>query len=206
MCIRGGVYVRGFHKMLKCILLLILAWSLRGVGKTIGTPYFIVELARETIPYWSVPAIIFFIGALISFATGTSWGTFAIMMPIAIPMAVHLDAPLYVTIAAVLSGGLFGDHCSPISDTTILAATGADCSLIDHVKTQIPYALICAGVSVAGYRIAGYFARYSVTGIRVAGLTVTFLTAPTTRVLKVANLNLEQVESLAAVSNKDIST
>lgn len=201
----GGIkmYIRGFHKMLECILILILAWSLSAVGKTIGTPYFIVELARETIPYWSVPAIIFFIGALISFATGTSWGTFAIMMPIAIPMAVHLDAPLYVTIAAVLSGGLFGDHCSPISDTTILAATGADCSLIDHVKTQIPYALICAGVSVAGYLIAGYFASYAVTGICVAGLIVTFIIAAKTRGIKVENLNLEQVEALAAAENKD---
>ena len=197
------MYIKGFHKMLECILILILAWSLSAVGKNIGTPNFIVELARETVPYWSVPAIIFFIGALISFATGTSWGTFAIMMPIAIPMAVHLDAPLYVTIAAVLSGGLFGDHCSPISDTTILASTGADCSLIDHTKTQLPYAVRCASVSVVGYLIAGYFASYAVTGICVAAMIAVFIIASKIRGIKVENLTMEQVEALSAAEGKE---
>ncbi|UQZ89418.1 sodium:proton exchanger [Deltaproteobacteria bacterium Smac51] len=193
-------YIRGFHKMLECILILILAWSLGAVGKAIGTPDFIVMMARETVPYWSVPAIIFFIGALISFATGTSWGTFAIMMPIAIPMAIHLDAPLYVSIAAVLSGGLFGDHCSPISDTTILASTGADCSLIDHIKTQLPYALLCAGVSVAGYLIAGYFASTIVTALCIIAMVIVFIIASKLRGTKVENLSIKEVEALAAES------
>ena len=80
--------------------------------------------------------------SLISFATGTSWGTFSIMIPIAVPMAVGLDANVALAIGAVISGGVFGDHCSPISDTTIISSLASDCDVIEHVKTQLPYALI----------------------------------------------------------------
>lgn len=91
----------------------------------------------------------------ISFATGSSWGTFAIMMPLALPAAVAVDAPLYVCIGAVLSGGLFGDHSSPISETTILSATGAGCDPFQHFHTQFPYALGNGALCVAGYLAAG---------------------------------------------------
>jgi Na+/H+ antiporter NhaC len=102
-----------------------------------------------------VPVLIFVTGAAISFATGSSWGTFAILMPVAIPMAVALGAPVHVTIGAVLSGGIFGDHCSPISDTTILSSMGAACDHIDHVKTQLPYAITVALACAITYGVAG---------------------------------------------------
>lgn len=190
------IYFKGYGKMFECIVILILAWSLSSVGKAIGTPDFIVNMAKGTIPSWSIPAIIFVIGALISFATGTSWGTFAIMMPIAIPMAYHLDAPLYVCIAAVLSGGLFGDHCSPISDTTILAATGSNCSLLDHVKTQFPYALLCASVSIVGYLFAGFFDSVVITFACMIAITIVYGVAAKIWGVKIDNLTLADIEGM----------
>ncbi len=181
------LYIRGCGKMFDCIVVLILAWSLSAIGRKIGTPDFIVMLARDTVPAWAVPAIIFCIGALISFATGTSWGTFGIMMPIAIPMALQLGAPLSVCIGAVLSGGLFGDHCSPISDTTILSSSGADCSLIDHVKTQLPYAILCAVISVGGYLVAGYYESEIITLGCIVLLVAAFAVASRIRGIRIAN-------------------
>jgi Na+/H+ antiporter NhaC len=97
----------------------------------------------------------FLLAAIISFATGSSWGTFAIMMPLVIPTSVAIDAPLLVAIGAVLSGGLFGDHCSPISETTILSSTGAACNQYEHFKTQLPYALLNGAIALASFIIAG---------------------------------------------------
>jgi Na+/H+ antiporter NhaC len=90
---------------------------------------------------------IFILGAIIAFATGTSWGTFSIMLPIAVPLAVGLDAPVALCMGAVISGGVFGDHCSPISDTTIISAMASGCEVGEHVQTQLPYALISAGIA-----------------------------------------------------------
>lgn len=190
------MYIKGCGKMFECIVILVLAWSLGSVGKAIGTSEYIVMMARGNVPFWAIPAIIFCIGALMSFATGTSWGTFAIMMPIAIPMAIQLGAPLYVCIAAVLSGGLFGDHCSPISDTTILASTGAGCSLLDHVKTQMPYAGICAAVSLVGYLVAGAFDSIIVTGCCVVGMIAFYMAASKLRGIKVENLTINQINEI----------
>lgn len=103
-----------------------------------------------------VPAAIFIFGAFVSFSTGSSWGTFAIMMPLAIPMAHAFGIPYAIAVGAVLSGGLFGDHCSPISDTTILSSTGAECNLVDHVKTQLPYACVNGVIAFAAFIFAGY--------------------------------------------------
>ena len=100
-------------------------------------------------------AVIFLFGAFVSFATGSSWGTFAIMMPLAIPMAYAFNIPFAIAVGAVLSGGLFGDHCSPISDTTILSSTGAECDLVEHVKTQLPYALVNGVIAFVCYLVAG---------------------------------------------------
>ena len=109
----------------------------------LGTADFIVEtMQRMQFSPVLVPAFIFLFGAFVSFATGSSWGTFTIMMPLAIPMAHAFSIPYAVATGAVLSGGLFGDHCSPISDTTILSSTGAECDLVEHVKTQLPYAVV----------------------------------------------------------------
>jgi len=101
--------------------------------------------------------LIFVIAALISFSTGTSWGTFSIMIPIALPMAAVLDAHIPLVIAAVISGGVFGDHCSPISDTTIISAMAADCETIEHVRTQLPYALLSGAISLGLFISFGFF-------------------------------------------------
>jgi Na+/H+ antiporter NhaC len=104
-----------------------------------------------------LPALIFILGAVISLATGSSWGTFAILMALAIPVAHNIGAPMYLTIAAVLSGGLFGDHTSPISDTTVLASIGADCPHIDHVTTQFYYAAVIGSVAFLAFLVTGFY-------------------------------------------------
>ena len=150
-----SIYINGMQKMVYVSITLVLAWSLGATIKNLGTANYIIQLLSGNVPVALIPAILFILGACVSFATGSSWGTFAIMMPLAIPMAVSLDASIYVCIGAVLSGGLFGDHCSPISDTTILSSTGAGCDLVDHVKTQLPYALLNGGITLVGFLIAG---------------------------------------------------
>lgn len=150
-----SIYIQGMQKMMTVSIILVLAWALGSVGKALGTGNYIVEISQGNVPAWAVPALAFVIGAIVSFSTGSAWGTFAIMLPLVIPMAHLLGAPMYVSIGAVLSGGLFGDHCSPISDTTILSSTGAGCDHIDHVKTQLPYALLNGGVSLVAYVIGG---------------------------------------------------
>lgn len=150
------MYMDGTKEVIFILMILVLAWSLGAVCKSLGTAKFIVSLADGSIPGWAVPFLIFVTGSAISFATGSSWGTFAILMPLAIPMSHALGAPMYASIGAVLSGGLFGDHCSPISDTTVLSSMGAACDHIDHVKTQLPYALTVALASAVCYLIAGF--------------------------------------------------
>ncbi|MDS9473122.1 Na+/H+ antiporter NhaC family protein [Sporosarcina pasteurii] len=149
------IYTTGMQKMVYVALTLVLAWSLGNVIKEMGTAQFIIEVMRGNVPPFIIPAILFIVGIVISIASGTSWGTFAIMLPLAIPMAVGLDAHMLVCIGAVLSGGVLGDHCSPISDTTILASTGAGADHIDHVKTQFPYALLNASIAFIGFIVAG---------------------------------------------------
>ncbi|MDV2684401.1 Na+/H+ antiporter NhaC family protein [Alkalihalophilus lindianensis] len=149
------IYLSGMQKMMYVAITLVLAWALGTVLSEMGTALYIVEIMEGNVPGYIVPAILFIAGALMSFATGSSWGTYAIMIPLAIPMAVGLDAHMLVCIGAVLSGGMFGDHCSPISDTTVLSSTGAGCDHIDHVKTQIPYAVLNASVALVAYIIAG---------------------------------------------------
>ena len=150
-----SIYTTGMQKMVYVAVTLVLAWSLGKVINEMGTANFIVEAMQGNVPAFIIPAILFLVGAGMALASGTSWGTFAIMLPIAIPMAVALDAHLLVCIGAVLSGGIFGDHCSPISDTTILSSTGAGADHIDHVKTQFPYALLNASIAFVGFIVAG---------------------------------------------------
>lgn len=150
------IYVDGMKGMNDVAITLILAWTLGAIIKQLGTADYIIQLMQNSnVPAVLVPAITFLFGACVSFSTGSSWGTFAIMMPLAIPMAYAFDIPVYISIGAVLSGGLFGDHCSPISDTTILSSTGAGCDLVDHVRTQLPYALTNGMIALIGYLIAG---------------------------------------------------
>ena len=172
-----GMYMQGAREMMFILMILVLAWSLGSVCKAVGTAGYIVNLAKGSVPGWAVPALLFVTGALVSFATGSSWGTFAILIPLAVPMAHGLEAPILVSIGAVLSGGLFGDHCSPISDTTILSSMGAACDHLDHVKTQLPYAVTVALASLGAYVVAGIFPHPAVLALSlglVAALLVVF--------------------------------
>lgn len=152
-------FMAGAKSVFAALVILVLAWSLSAVTGELGADSYLVGLVTASkVPYQILPLIIFFIACLMSFAMGTSWGTMGIVTPLAIPVA-HAIAPhlLIPTLASVLTGAIFGDHCSPISDTTILASTGSGSDHIDHVRTQMPYALLGAAVSaVFGFIPAGF--------------------------------------------------
>lgn len=151
------IYVDGMKGMTDVAVTLVLAWSLGSMISDLGTADFIVNgLKSLNFTGGLVPAAIFIFGTFVSFSTGSSWGTFAIMMPLAIPMAHAFEIPYAIAVGAVLSGGLFGDHCSPISDTTILSSTGAECDLVEHVKTQLPYACVNGVIAFAAFLFAGF--------------------------------------------------
>lgn len=149
------VWVDGMKGLIITGVILILAWSLSSVIKELGTAAFLVKLLSNSIPQFLLPAIIFILGAIISFATGTAYGTMGILMPLAIPLSFSVSPDMgYVVLStsAVLTGAIFGDHCSPISDTTIMSSMGSGCHHINHVKTQMPYALAVAAITVVfGY-------------------------------------------------------
>ena len=161
-------YLNGLKSMVLAMVILVLAWSLGAIAADLSTADYVLYLTRGLFSPHFLPAMTFIVAALIAFSTGTSWGTMAILIPIVIPMAYHLpieagyDAALLEsiflgTIAAVLSGACFGDHCSPISDTTIMSSMASGADHIDHVKTQMPYAVLVAAVAVvAGYIPAGF--------------------------------------------------
>jgi Na+/H+ antiporter NhaC len=148
-------YIAGMTGMMSIAATLVLAWSLGTVSESLGTGEYVAEIAREGLPGWLLPAVVFLLAGIISFATGSSWGTIIILMPLAIPAAVATSAVLPVTIGAVLSGGLFGDHSSPVSETTILSSTGAGTTPIEHFRTQLPYALLNGGIAFGGFLVAG---------------------------------------------------
>ena len=150
-------FVDGFKAMVPAILILIFAWTLSGVTNQLGAKVFVAELVRGAAGGLAnfLPAIVFAIGVGLAFSTGTSWGTFGVLLPIV--CAVFPSGELMViSVSACLAGAVCGDHCSPISDTTIMASAGADCNHINHVNTQLPYAMTVAGVSFVGYIIAGF--------------------------------------------------
>lgn len=147
---------KGWEGMMYMSVVLVLAWALGNGCKAIGTADYLVQITGDFLNPALLPMLLFIIGAVMSLATGTSWGTMAILMPIAFPMALAMDVSLPVTIGAVVSGGLFGDHISPISDTTIMASMGAACDHIDHFETQMPYGVVCAIVSAIGFLISGF--------------------------------------------------
>lgn len=156
-----SIYINGVTKMTQIAIILILAWSLGTVNKNLGAASYIIHFIKSiNLSSGFIPAIAFILGCTISFATGSSWGTYSIMIPIVIPMALTLGTPLYITIGAVLSGGLFGDHCSPISDTTILASAGSGCKHLDHVRTQIFYAALNGILAFSAFLIGGFFQSY----------------------------------------------
>jgi tetracycline resistance efflux pump len=148
--------VSGMRDFFEVAILIVFALAIGSACRDLGTGQFIAQLAGETMPAAILPALVFVTGAIMSFATGTSYGTFSIMVPIALPMAsaVHLDPTLLF--GACIAGGVFGDNCSPISDTSIVTGMGAGVAAIDHVRTQLPYALIAAGAATVGYLVLGF--------------------------------------------------
>ncbi|WP_315166246.1 Na+/H+ antiporter NhaC family protein [Metaclostridioides mangenotii] len=145
------VWVDGMKSLVITGVILILAWSLSSIIKELGTAKFLIKLLSGSLPNFLLPSLIFILGAIISFATGTAYGTMGILMPLAIPLSYSMNPEMTYILAstsAVLTGAIFGDHCSPISDTTILSSMGAGCNHIDHVKTQMPYALFTAVIAV----------------------------------------------------------
>lgn len=136
------------------LAILALAWSLGACCDELGTGVYVAGAVQRSISPVLVPALVFLAGAVISFATGSAWGCYAILMPIALPLAVQSGLPIHLVLAAVLSGGLFGDHASPISDTTIMSSMGAGCPHVEHVRTQLPYAMLAAVASLAGFVLA----------------------------------------------------
>ncbi len=145
-------------------VVLTLAWSLGQVCTDLETAVFLKSAIGPNVPPSLLPVVVFLVAAAVSFATGTSWGTMAILTPLAVPLVLvsTTDDPgiLAATVAAILGGAVFGDHCSPISDTTILSSMASGCDHVDHVRTQLPYALFAASVAV----LVGYLAD-AVTGV-----------------------------------------
>jgi Na+/H+ antiporter NhaC len=147
--------LRGAGGLIGLALLMLLALALAAVATKLGTGAYIAKLTAGTLPPAVFLPLIFIVASIVGFCTGTSWGTFAIMLPIAVPAAATLHLPLAPFIAATLSGGVFGDHGSPISDTTIISSMAAATDHIDHVRTQLPYALIAGAVAAVGFAIVG---------------------------------------------------
>ncbi|RBP48865.1 Na+/H+ antiporter NhaC family protein [Arenicella xantha] len=146
---------KGMGELLPLVTILLLSIALGASVKQLGTGVFISGLVADYLPLFMVPAIVFIAGAFASFTTGTSWGTFALLVPIAMPIALNLGLPPSLMLAAVLGGGIFGDHCSPVSDTTAVSSLAAGCDILEHVKTQLPYALVAGAITVAAYLIIG---------------------------------------------------
>ena len=161
----------GFKQMVPAILILCLAWTIGDVTKGLGAPEFVADLVSKFGPGLKnfLPAVVFLIAAFLGFATGTSWGTFTILLPIVIPVfsggipaadltseLINGNDMLMIAIAATLGGAVMGDHCSPISDTTIMASSGAQCYHLNHVATQLPYAMTVAAVCFANYILASF--------------------------------------------------
>ena len=151
----------GIKGIMPAIVILALAYSLNELSQSMNTAGFIVSSTESWLTPKVLPVLAFLITGIVAFSTGTSWGTYAIMIPIAVPLAFNfsgneLNTIVYATIAAIAGGGVFGDHCSPLSDTSILASTGAASDHIDHIKTQMPYALTIGFISVLIYLIIGW--------------------------------------------------
>ncbi len=147
---------KGISGLIPLALLMMLAFAIGTVCRELGTGVYVAELSKEWLSPNFVPVIVFIVACFIAFSTGTSWGTFAIMIAIGIPMAQTLDANIYLTVAAALGGGVFGDHCSPISDTTIISSMASASDHIDHVKTQLPYALFAGTITALIYLALGF--------------------------------------------------
>ncbi|MGG7179095.1 Na+/H+ antiporter NhaC family protein [Clostridium paraputrificum] len=171
------IWIDGMKGLIITGVILILAWSLSSVIKELGTAQFLVTLLSDSLPKFLLPSVIFILGSIISFATGTAYGTMGILMPLAIPLANAISPDMtYIVMStsAVLTGAIFGDHCSPISDTTIMSSMGSGCDHIEHVKTQMWYAIFVAVLTVLfGYIPVGLgLPVYIVLPLSIIGLGI----------------------------------
>ncbi len=146
----------GIKEFTPLAILMILAFAMGDICKTLGTGQYLANLTSGFLSPIILPSIIFVLSGATAFATGTSFGTFAVMMPIAVPMCQETGADMTLCLAALMGGGVFGDHCSPISDTTIISTMATDTNHIDHVRTQLPYALLAAGLAIVGYILTAW--------------------------------------------------
>lgn len=156
----------GIKGIMPAIIILALAYSLNDLSKSLNTAQYIISSTQSWLTPGLLPMLTFLITGIVAFSTGTSWGTYAIMIPIAMPLAFNfsgneIGSIIYATVAAVAGGGVFGDHCSPLSDTSILASTGAASDHIDHIKTQLPYSLLIGIITVVVYLIIGFYISLS---------------------------------------------
>lgn len=165
LCVKNKIYTfkecmsiieGGWKNMMFMCVVLTLAWALSGVNGAMGTADYLVKITQGFLHPGVLALILFLMGGIMSFATGTSWGTMAILFPIGMPMAISLGVSLPLISAAIISGSVVGDHCSPISDTTILASIGAACDHIDHFETQMPYAMTAGAVCAVLFLLAGW--------------------------------------------------
>jgi Na+/H+ antiporter NhaC len=154
-----SAWIGGIQSMLMAVVILVLAWGMGGVTGALETGPYLATLLSDALPLTLLPGLVFLVAAATAFSTGTSWGTMAILFPVVIPLAVAMGAGvgfaggesygiLLGTISSVMAGAVFGDHASPISDTTVLSSMASSCDLVDHVRTQLPYALVVAGVAL----------------------------------------------------------
>ena len=149
------VSVGGMAELLPAVIVLVLALAFGASLGALGTGAFVAGALGGALPGWAAAPTVFLVAAFIAFTTGTSWGTFALVIPIALPIAAATGAPPALVLAAVMGGGVFGDHCSPISDTTVLASLAAGVDHIDHVRTQLPYALAAGAATLIAYVAIG---------------------------------------------------
>jgi Na+/H+ antiporter NhaC len=163
-----NAWVAGMKGMFLAMVILTLAWSLGQVTEDLGTAQYLAQILSDALPLQVIPVLVFVTSAAMAFATGTSWATMAIMLPLVIPLTVTLGGAegfgvageysiLLGAISSVLAGAIFGDHCSPISDTTVLSSTAAACDHLDHVRTQLPYALAVALLAMVAGDLATAF-------------------------------------------------
>jgi Na+/H+ antiporter NhaC len=178
-----AAWLNGIRSMIVAIVILILAWSIANICADLHTSDFMVAALSDHLdPRW-LPAIVFFLASVTSFATGTSWGTMGILIPLAVPTAFgmaqvaglspgHEQAILLGSVSSVLAGAIFGDHCSPISDTTVLSSMASGCDHVDHVRTQLPYALVVGGAAILLGYLPGGFGLSPFIGLALGGVTL----------------------------------
>ena len=180
-------WVAGVRSIALAVLILVLAWALGDVCRGLHTADFLIGAIGGWLPAGLLPAVVFVIAAVVSFATGTSWGTMGILFPLVIPLAHQLapadSAIVLGSVASILSGSVWGDHCSPISDTTIMSSMASSCDHVDHVRTQLPYALVAGLVSLVVGELATGMGLFGapvalVLGVVIITLFVRFVGRP----------------------------